>query len=1110
MNTKPFKFLLSAASSIAALLSFVGVQAQTSSRNYVRTIEPLFADSFDVSPYWDMSRISTVYLDGLGREIQRVEEGASANYEDVATFTTYDRLGRVSRTYLPSVTGGSYGSFTGQSAFEQASATFHGDNYAYTLTEYEPSLLNRPKSITGPGSGWHTGHHGVSKTYRFNDTSSPFSCALYKVNGNTLYKDGNYGVATLRVTVTTDENGDSTAVFTDKSDRKILERRYHQYGNADTYWVYDVYGLLRYVLSPEASTRLSANGTCQSSVLEKYAYYYAYDQRRRLSERRLPGCAAEYFVYNRIGQPIFSQDGDQRTRGEWTVIKYDRLNRIAIEGIATMPTATRASLEAQWGDSLLIEEKDTQIYNEYVLCYTNRRPFPDYTPHKAYFYDDYSHWTSLGMAVPTATGYYSGGTLPSAKGRQTGTAVTDHNGTTILTLSVADRKGREIISAECDYFGNDCMVANFLQYDFRGNVTKKKEIVTDLAEFTPQGSVSQEWQHTYDTRDRLISTSHRVNGGAWTSISSPAYDYADRVVSERTGPSGSSPTTYNYNLRGWLTSVTSPFYSQNVGYDNAISLNSGNGGFPILVPSEVSHRYDGSPCSVSETRWRESASTGLPEQAIFDRFVTYDEFGRVNRTIDTDSLRFNELFYYDLNGNVTEIRRGTAAAPYEHVGMYYDGNRIDEIESLTTFHDYANGVPQLPVPSDVVDDVATFSVGYDACGRIVADSSRGINNVLYNPEGLPTRIDIYSFTDSVNGHAYNDQINIEYRSDGVKRAETTYHRYMGIIVRPNGTTTRRLMTDMEERTYRGSLVRTRSGGRRLYNERGFVDIIATASGDSIARRYYVKDYLGNVRAVVDAAGTLLQATDYLAFGLPVTTLPQPAVDNRLYEGNEFQNFRGLGWTDNTARRLDNILCRFTAVDPLAEKYPDISPYASRANSPFKYIDEDGRQLFFASPPPTPIFGWSDVILSSKPVVENLGRVSDSSKPNIQAPTENHHIIPRSLGRKFTPVKSARRGGFKIDGKENKIPVEIFSRESGTGRHGNHPNYTDEIKKAINNEIGKGLNPLNAVQKVLKMAKEAIENNPNTKINDLKIPVKVIVVVEQNDNTRFEERERRTL
>lgn len=101
---------------------------------------------------------------------------------------------------------------------------------------------------------------------------------------------------------------------------------------------------------------------------------------------------------------------------------------------------------------------------------------------------------------------------------------------------------------------------------------------------------------------------------------------------------------------------------------------------------------------------------------------------------------------------------------------------------------------------------------------------------------------------------------------------------------------------------------------------------------------------GNIRAVVDDNGRLMQATDYLAFGLPVTTLSQPLVDNRLYEGNEFQNFRGLGWTDNTARRLDNILCRFTAVDPLAEKYPDISPYASRANNSFKYVDLMGDSV----------------------------------------------------------------------------------------------------------------------------------------------------------------------
>lgn len=180
---------------------------------------------------------------------------------------------------------------------------------------------------------------------------------------------------------------------------------------------------------------------------------------------------------------------------------------------------------------------------------------------------------------------------------------------------------------------------------------------------------------------------------------------------------------------------------------------------------------------------------------------------------------------------------------------------------------------------------------------------------------------------------------------------------------------------------------------------------------------------GNIRVVVDDNGRLMQATDYLAFGLPVTSLSTALVDNRLLEGNEFRNFRGLGWTDNTARRLDNILCRFTAIDPLAEKYPDISPYASRANSPFRLVDPDGKQIFFASPPPISTLGWTDAIISSKPIVENLGRVSENAKPNIPNSSENHHIIPKSLGRNFDAVKDARRSVFKIDGKNNKIPLE---------------------------------------------------------------------------------------
>ena len=42
------------------------------------------------------------------------------------------------------------------------------------------------------------------------------------------------------------------------------------------------------------------------------------------------------------------------------------------------------------------------------------------------------------------------------------------------------------------------------------------------------------------------------------------------------------------------------------------------------------------------------------------------------------------------------------------------------------------------------------------------------------------------------------------------------------------------------------------------------------------------------------------------------------------------------------------------MDPLAEKYYSISPYAYVANNPLRYIDPDGRRI-------SPIGGWASSI-----------------------------------------------------------------------------------------------------------------------------------------------------
>jgi predicted RNA-binding protein Jag len=67
--------------------------------------------------------------------------------------------------------------------------------------------------------------------------------------------------------------------------------------------------------------------------------------------------------------------------------------------------------------------------------------------------------------------------------------------------------------------------------------------------------------------------------------------------------------------------------------------------------------------------------------------------------------------------------------------------------------------------------------------------------------------------------------------------------------------------------------------------------------------------------------------------------------------------------------------------------------------------------------------------------------------------EDHHIIPRAL-KENKIVDKAIKEGFKFDGKENKIPVEKFSRQTGEGQHGNHPKYTEHIKDKISDFVKK--------------------------------------------------------
>ncbi len=113
---------------------------------------------------------------------------------------------------------------------------------------------------------------------------------------------------------------------------------------------------------------------------------------------------------------------------------------------------------------------------------------------------------------------------------------------------------------------------------------------------------------------------------------------------------------------------------------------------------------------------------------------------------------------------------------------------------------------------------------------------------------------------------------------------------------------------------------------------------------AVQPEYHVNDYLCSVRVVTDADGEVLERNDYSGFGKRLASSTGSANRYR-FSGKEEQGFAGVPWQDFGARMYDPDLARWTTPDPLAEKYPGISPYAYCNDNPVNFVDPDGEDIW---------------------------------------------------------------------------------------------------------------------------------------------------------------------
>ena len=108
--------------------------------------------------------------------------------------------------------------------------------------------------------------------------------------------------------------------------------------------------------------------------------------------------------------------------------------------------------------------------------------------------------------------------------------------------------------------------------------------------------------------------------------------------------------------------------------------------------------------------------------------------------------------------------------------------------------------------------------------------------------------------------------------------------------------------------------------------------------------FYHSDHLGSASWITDGGGDAVQHLQYLPYGERYVDQRMSGYNERFtFTGKEKDEETGLGYFG--ARYIDHeLMTMWLSVDPMADKYPSISPYAYCAWNPVKLVDPDGREI----------------------------------------------------------------------------------------------------------------------------------------------------------------------
>lgn len=1007
-----------------------------SDRNYIHTLVPRVATT-DVTQLANNEKIESVtYFDGLGRGEQSIGIRAGASDEDIITYMEYDDLGRQVKEYLPFATTINGGSFN-TSALSETNSFYNTAKYENTTNPYsekafEASPLNRVLKQAAPGEDWKMGNnHEIRFDYLANKANEVrhYEVTLSFANNtytptlvlNTSVNNGYYLAGELYKTVTKNENwisGKDNTIeeFKDAEGRVLLKRTYNNEVAHDTYYVYDDYGNLSYVLPPLAE---GGTGLPNATTLDQLCYQYIYDHRNRVVEKKLPGKGWEYIVYNRLDMPILSQDANLKGQYQWLFTKYEIHGRVAYTGLISSGSTRIALQNAANGNSnMLVSKLTSPITLAGTTLYYSNGGYPTTNITEIYtinYYDSYS----FDLAGGNSESAYGVTPITNVKGLASGSKVRVL-GTSdwITSVSYYDAKGRPIYAYNFnDYLNTTDKVKSDLAFDGTVDETTSTHARTGYSTITTVDTFE------YDHTNRLSSHKQSINGASVKEvIVENSYDNLGQLESKgvggKTTQSRLQDIDFTYNVRGWLKTINDV---ANMGSDLfAFKLNYNTkemgGWYPKL--------YNG---NISEAIWKTANDVNANGETRAYAY-RYDDLNRIlnadygiktTGTYNLSSGYDTRTISYDKNGNLLNLTR-VEIGEIDQLVYSYNGNQLTKVDDLVTSSQANKGF------DDGTNTGNDYT--YDANGNMLTDANKGIStNISYNHLNLPTQVTFSS-----------GNIQYIYDATGVKLKKIV----------STGTTT----------DYAGPYI-YEGGTLKFFSQpEGYVE----PDGSSFDYVYQYKDHLGNIRLTyadsdgngsINASTEIIEEHNYYAYGLKhqgyntnVSANVNSAAKRWMFGGMEYGEELGLDWYDISARNYDPALGRWMNIDPLAEQMRRHSPYNYAFDNPIFFLDPDGMmpcpngncpdQEFI--PNEDTIVNTTNKTIIGENVVNELDEVIIGVVYSFDA--EGSHVESTEKGKRFN--------GFKIEGKmQNNNSENSFKLTGFSAGHEDNSNLGITSKKA---------------------------------------------------------------